>query len=123
MRIEALLPQATIEAFHFGIVRRLAGTTKVEFDAALIGPFIHDLGNELAAIVDFDNAGQPSLRCNAIERIHDILSFQALAYLDGQTLPRIVVYYGQCAQSPAIEQRICDEIHAPDLIDSGYMML
>jgi hypothetical protein len=25
MRIEALLPQATIEAFHLGIIRRLAG--------------------------------------------------------------------------------------------------
>ncbi len=36
--------------------------------------------------VDFDNVGQPPPGCNAVERVHDIFSFQALAYLDGQTL-------------------------------------
>jgi hypothetical protein len=58
-----------------------------------------------------------------VERIHDILSFQALAHLDGQALPRIIVHYGQCAQALAIEQGIGYEIHAPDLVDGSDKVL
>jgi hypothetical protein len=60
--------------------------------------------------------GKPPLHCNAVERIHDILSFQVLAHRDGQALSRIVIHYCQCPQASAIEQRIGNEIHAPDLI-------
>ncbi|MCC2682674.1 MAG: hypothetical protein K0S36_2238 [Nitrosospira multiformis] len=55
-------------------------------------------------------------------RVHDILSFQVLAHLDGQALSGIVVHHGQCAQASAIEQRISDKVHAPDLIDGRYLM-
>lgn len=77
----------TIDITHLGGVGGLAWTAEFEFDAALIGPFVHDLGDEFAAIVDFDNAGQAAPGCNVVECIHNILSFQALAHLDGQALP------------------------------------
>lgn len=73
MRVETLLPQAAIEAFHLGVIRRLARTAEVEFDAALIGPFVHDLGNESLPLSILMVAASP-LRCNAVERIRDIFS-------------------------------------------------
>ncbi|SEP36741.1 hypothetical protein SAMN05216316_2643 [Nitrosovibrio sp. Nv6] len=49
---------------HPNVVGGLARTAEVELDAALLGPFVHDLGDEFAAIVDFDNAGQAARGCN-----------------------------------------------------------
>ena len=50
--IEALLPQSAIEAFHLGVVRGFARSAEVKLDAALIGPFVHDFGDEFAPVVN-----------------------------------------------------------------------
>jgi hypothetical protein len=45
---DRLSPVETLDA---GVVGGLAGPTEVEFDAALVGPLVHRLGDELAAVV------------------------------------------------------------------------
>jgi len=100
MCIEALLPESAIEALDLGVVRRLAWPTEVQFHSTLIGPSIHDLGNELAAIVDLDRRWQSPIGCDSVQRIDHIISLEILAHIDGQTFSRVVVHDRQCAQAP-----------------------
>ncbi len=123
MCIEALLPESAIEALDLGVVRWLAWPTEVQFHSTLIGPSIHDLGNELAAIVDLDRRWQSPIGCDSVQRIDHIISLEILAHIDGQTFSRVVVHDRQCAQAPTVEQRIGNEIHAPNLVDGSSDLL
>jgi hypothetical protein len=74
--VEALLPQASVEAFPLGVVRRLAGSAQVEFDTAFIGPLVHNPGNELVAIVDLDGGRQTALCGDTAEGIDHVYSLE-----------------------------------------------
>lgn len=86
MAVQALLPEAAVEAFYLGVVGWRAGPAEVQLNAALIRLLVHDLGIELAAIVDLDRGRQSPFSANAIECIDHIFTFQTLANVDGQTL-------------------------------------
>ncbi len=49
MHVQTLLSKPAIEAFDLRLVGRFAGTTEIQFDAALISPFVHGLRNELVS--------------------------------------------------------------------------
>jgi hypothetical protein len=46
------MAQSAVEALAVGIVDWLARVAEVELDTALVGPFVHHLGDELAAVVN-----------------------------------------------------------------------
>jgi hypothetical protein len=52
---------------------------------------------------------------NPVQCIDHILALQALAYIDGQASPRVVIHDRQSPQTPAIEQRIGHNVHPPVL--------
>lgn len=94
MGIQALLSDASIEAFDFGVIGWPAWPAEVQFDPMLIGPFVHGLRDELATIVDLDCGRQSAMRDDPIERGDHVLALQALPHVDGQTLARVVVDHG-----------------------------
>ena len=49
--VQTFLTQPAVEAFDHGVVGGLARPAEVQLDAAFIGPFVHHLADELAAIV------------------------------------------------------------------------
>lgn len=116
MRVQALLPQAAIEALHPGVIGGLAGAAEVKFDLSLIAPAVHGLGDELAAVVRLDRLGRAALGTDAIQAVDHVFSLQALSDVDGQAFTRVAVHHRQHAQLAAIERSIGHEVHAPELV-------
>lgn len=58
MDIEALLQETPVEAFHLGVVRRLARAAEIELDAVFVRPFVQRPRNEFAAIGDLNGDWQ-----------------------------------------------------------------
>ena len=75
MGIEVLLPEAAIEAFNLGVISWLARPAEVPLHSALIRPLVHDLGNELAAVVGLNRCWQTALCCYPIQCIDHVLPF------------------------------------------------
>jgi len=95
--VQAFLARAPVEAFHHGIFGRRAWPTEVEFHAMLVCPPVHGLRDALAAIVYFDGLRRAKVGNHSIKYWHQIFFLQALADLDGQAFPGVVVYDRQCA--------------------------
>jgi len=74
MSIEALLPEATIEAFDLGIVGRPTWPAEIQLHAAFIRPFVHDLGNEFAAVINLNRRWQAAMRSYPVQCVDHILS-------------------------------------------------
>ena len=49
--VQALLAQPAVKALQRGVVGWLSWPVGVELNAPLIGPFVHDLADELASVV------------------------------------------------------------------------
>lgn len=96
MCVQTLLPEAPVEAFDLGVVSGRARPAEIQFNAMFIGPAIHCLRNELAAIVDLDRGGVPAHGSNTRQRFEYMLPLQTLSDLDGQAFPGVVVDDGQC---------------------------
>ena len=101
MGVQTLLAQAAIEALYPGVVGGLAGAAEVQLDLALIGPTVHDLGDELAAVVRLDCLGQAALGADPIQTVDHVLSLQALSDVDGQAFTRVAVHHRQHANARA----------------------
>mmetsp|Transcript_10864 Transcript_10864/g.16122 ORF Transcript_10864/g.16122 Transcript_10864/m.16122 type:complete len:90 (-) Transcript_10864:953-1222(-) len=86
MLVQALLAQAPVEALDRGVVRRFAWSAEVQFDAALVGPLVHGLGDELAAVVRLYGLRQAAVGDDASQGAHDVFALQALPDVDGQAL-------------------------------------
>jgi hypothetical protein len=56
--IQALLPQSAVEAFDKSIVCKLSWPAELEFHAVMMSSGVERLGDELAAVVDFDRLWQ-----------------------------------------------------------------
>ncbi len=50
MRVQVFLPEAAVEAFHLGIVTRLAGPTEIELDAAIVRPSVHGISGKASIV-------------------------------------------------------------------------
>lgn len=70
MRIE-LCGTVCIEGLDLGVIRRLARPGEVQFDPMLIGPLVHGLRNEFAAVVDFDRLGEPAGHPKLLKYTHN----------------------------------------------------
>lgn len=57
MVVEALIPEASIEAFYEGVLGRFAGLNHLELDAMLVSPLIERLAREFWALVCADRPG------------------------------------------------------------------
>jgi hypothetical protein len=115
--VQAFLTEAAVEGFALRIVCRLAGPAEVDFHPIFVCPFVHGFGDELAAVIGFDDARQAAQCTYATERRHHIVTPQVLPNVDGQTLSGVIVDQSQRTQAATIEQLVHDEVHAPDVID------
>jgi hypothetical protein len=99
----------SINALSVGLPR------EVDLGTALVGPQIHGLAREFAAIAAEQQFRRAPLALQSVQCSHHIFSSQALPHFDGYALPGKHVYDRQCAEAPPILQLICDEVDAPAL--------
>ena len=83
MGIQALVTEGSVEAFDKRIVGRLARAGEVDLHSVPIGPQIHSLTGELAAVVAEQHLRHTTLLLQPAQHPHYIFSFQALADFDG----------------------------------------
>ncbi len=117
MRVEAFLPEASVEGFVLRIVGRLTRTREVNLHAILVRPFVERLRNEFAAIVYLDIAGKRTMMCKPSQRGDNVLTTQRAIDFNRQAFPRVVVHDREGAQASTVKQRVSDEIHTPDFVD------
>ena len=75
MFVQTFLAQSSIEAFDHCIVRGLAWSAEVQFNASFISPFVPHLADELAAIIGFDCHRFASDRHDVVQNPNDIFAF------------------------------------------------
>lgn len=78
MFVQTFLAEAAIERLDLGVIRRLAWSGEVQLDPVLIGPLVHDIRDEFAAVVDLDRFGKPTGHTKLLKNMHHIFSLQAL---------------------------------------------
>ena len=54
MLVQAFLAQPAIEAFDHGVIGGFSRSAQIHFDAVFLGPLVHYLADELAAVVGLD---------------------------------------------------------------------
>jgi len=62
-----------LQLFTAALSEGLARSAEVELHTALIAPFVHHIGDELAAVTGLDRAWQATLHRDHIESSHDII--------------------------------------------------
>lgn len=91
MFVQAFLAQPSVETFDHRVIGWLARSTEVNLDFAFIGPAIHRLADEFAAVVRLDRLRRTALACDRVYDAYNVLALQALPYVNGQTLSREAV--------------------------------
>lgn len=116
MLVQTFLSQPAVEAFHHRVVRRRATSGKVQLYAVFIRLAVHHLAGKLTAVIHFDRFRLASLNDQPRHCVGDIVSAQGLIHDDIQAFMREVVQHRQQPEATAIEQRVTNEVHAPQRV-------
>lgn len=82
------LAESPIEGLILGIVRRLAGAAETNLHSVFVGPLVHSLRDELAAVICLDDARLTTLLAFSRQCRHHVATLQVLPNIDGQAHPR-----------------------------------
>ena len=82
----------------------------------LIGPQIHDLTAQLAAIIAQEPSRGTTLSGELIQHRHHVFATETLAHLDRDTFPREHVYHRQRAKPESIGQLVGHKVEGPGVI-------
>ncbi len=84
--------------------------------AALIGPTVQHLRDELRAVVHTNEARCTAPGSNRLHGLHHMLTTDAAVHHDRQRLARVVVDQRQGTDPTPVEKRVGDEVHRPLLV-------
>ena len=119
MRVQALGPELSIEAFNECVVGRLAGSGEVEDDAFLVCPQIQIPRDKFAALIDTNSLGIAQLLADPLERPDDIFRPIGKPDVHCWRKPRIGIDDRQDPDLPTGGQLIMHEVHRPSLVHLG----
>ncbi len=68
-------------------------STEVDFNLVFIGPAIHRLADEIAAVVGLDRLCRFAIPGNPVNHFDNILAVQTLSNVNGQTVSREAVHH------------------------------
>jgi hypothetical protein len=114
--IEQLVAKAPIETLDEGVLLRLARGDVMPFDPGLLGPAQNGDAGQFRSIVG-DAHGRPASHSDeGVELAHDPQARQRCIGRQRQAFSGEVVDHRQDPKSPAIDERVRQEIQAPALI-------
>lgn len=117
--VEALIPEAPVEALAGAVLHRLPRLDEVVSDPPLIAPLVEDPAGELRAVVGDDDLRPAPFMDDPVQHPPHPKTRQAGVYLDGQAFAGEGVDHVQGSQRPAIGQGVRGEVHGPLLARSG----
>src|SRR5579859_5711931 len=118
MRVQALGPQGTVEAFDVRIVGRLARPAEIDLHPILIRPQVHDLTGKPRSIITKEHLGGSTPRTDPIEHLDYMGPFQRWSHLNRQAFPGEYIYDRQHPEPPPVDQLVCHKVQTPDLVGS-----
>lgn len=114
--IQALGPEAAIEALDISI---LPGASRIDvngLDAFLREPALDGRGNELRSVVTANITGSTFVGDDLLKQFQDIDRFDRPVGVDAVAFPRILIDEVENAQFPTPLGEVADEVPRPDMI-------
>lgn len=74
MCVQAFLSEAAVARLDLGVIRWPPWSREIQFDAVLVGSFVHGFRDEFTTVVDLDRLGQPARHTKLLKHTHHILS-------------------------------------------------
>jgi hypothetical protein len=108
--IQALSPKLAVRGFNEGIVGRFAWPAEVKNDAALVGPQIQILRDELRSLINADALGIAELFADAVEHLDNTCSPPIEPRFDGRRELGESINDCQHANLRGIEQLVMNKI-------------
>jgi len=116
MRVEAFLPEPSVEGLDERVIGGLTRPREVERDAFLISPEIKVARDELRALVNANGLRIANGAANPLECGHHVLTPVAEARIKNRREACERVNHGQEPDLPARRQLIVNKVHGPHLL-------
>ena len=91
--VQAFVPERAVERLDRCVIHRFTGSREVQRDPVFIGPLSQSSGDKFGAVVALDAVRGTPVLDQPLNNPGDIRASQALARLDRQTLPAIIIDY------------------------------
>ncbi len=109
MPAQALLTEASVEAFHVCVLRRLARVDEVELHAVIVRPLVHSPSAQFRAITPSD-IWIATFPCDPLQQVNDPLPRQREVRFNGRTLARTVILEVGGSELAAVRERVTGEV-------------
>lgn len=94
MQVQALIPEAAVERVNVRIIRRFAGSGKVQRHIVVVGPVVERFTDKLAPVINLNTLRSlPGARTEACNNLPDIVAFDRLISVDGRAAVAKVIDY------------------------------
>jgi hypothetical protein len=114
--VEQLVPMPTIEALAVPVLPRTSWLDEQWSDIKAIELLSDRLRAELRSVVQVDVLRWPLGEEHLRQHLDDISGLELPINQDGQTLPCVLVDYGQHAKRPSVVRPFHDEVVGPDVV-------
>lgn len=108
--VQALVAQASVEAFHKAVLHRLSRRDVMPLDLAIFLPFEHGVRSQLGAVVADHQAGEAAHLGDPVQFTGDAVSRQRRIDDGSQAFPAEVVDHAEDAEPAAFRQRVRHEV-------------
>src|SRR5207249_9624875 len=117
--VQAFIPQPTIEAFHVGILHRLARLNELQAHSPFFAPRSQRPTTKFRSVVQDDSFRPSSCADDPVQHPPHSQPAQRSIDLDGRTLSRALIHNGQHPNHFPRAHAIAHEIYGPAFIRSG----
>src|ERR1700685_2551013 len=105
-----------MEAFDPAVLPRTARFDIDRLDAMLPEPVLHDVGDELTAIVATQVVRCAVVPHRLLHHFEHVFAGELAGRADGQALPGVLVDQGQHFERPSVVGPVMDEVPTPHLV-------
>ena len=113
MLVQALIAQPAVEAFHHGVLDRLARFDEAQLDPTFICPLIQSPTGQFRPNVHHDLGGLSPFVDHLLQQPNDCGTRQGNVDRNRQCFPRTAIEHRQHANAPAPAERITHEVKHP----------
>ena len=122
LAVQALLPEAAVEAFGIPVLPRASWIDVESLDPVFLEPSLDRLGDELGAVVGADAFGGSMLSYRFLQQGQDVGSLDGAVGVDAVALPGKLVYQIEGPQLAPSLGVVRDEVPGPDVVAAKRLL-
>jgi len=116
LAVQALLPEAAVEAFRVSVLPRAAGIYIQRLYMVLREPLLDSPGDELRTVVRANILWRPMLAYRVAQSRQDIRRLDGAVRVDAAAFPRVLVDQAEGAKPAAALRMVRDEVPGPYVV-------